>query len=127
VSLFSIIISTKINHEALMPNIFLLEILLELINLFFILARFYKAILFTKLLFDQLPLFNPYKWPLSMIRILAEPWFSFWRKYFPPVRLGAYGFDISGLVAFEFFEFLLKFISLLKFILLNRLENVLTA
>jgi len=125
VSLFSFIIVAKINHEALISSSFLLAILIELVNLVLILSRFYKAILFTKLLFDQLPLVNPYKWPVSMVRVLAKPWFKFWRSYLPSARFGIYGFDISGLIAFEFFEFFLKLLSFLKIILLTRLETIL--
>lgn len=110
--------------ETLHYSIFILETLIEFTNLIYILGRFYKGLIFTKLLFDQLPLFNPYKWPLSMVRILTEPWFQFWRKYFPPARLGGYGFDISGLVAFETFELILKSISFFKFLLLIRLEEI---
>lgn len=126
-SFLPFITSTRINHEAIVSYIFLLEGLIELMNLIYILGRFYKGLMLTKLLFDQLPLFNPYKWPLSMIRVLTEPWFRFWRKYFPPARVAGYGFDISGLIAFESFEFFLKFISFLKFILLIRLEAVITS
>nr|QOU10651.1 photosystem I assembly protein Ycf19 [Poteriospumella lacustris] len=91
----------------------------------YILGKFYRGLLYTKLLFDQLPLFNPYKWPLSIIRILTDPWFRFWRKHFPPARVRGQGFDISGLIAFESLEIFLKFISFLKLLLLIRLQNAL--
>lgn len=110
--------------EGILSAIFILEGLIEFTSLIYIFGRFYKGLIFTKLLFDQLPLFNPYKWPLSMVRILTEPWFRFWRKYFPPARLGGYGFDISGLIAFETFELILKSISFLKLLFLIRLEEL---
>ncbi len=110
--------------KSIFSAIFILEGLVEFTSLIYIFGRFYKGLIFTKLLFDQLPLFNPYKWPLSMVRIITEPWFRFWRKYFPPARLGKHGFDISGLIAFETFELLLKSVSFLKLLLLIRLEKL---
>lgn len=121
----SFIASSKTNSKILISYIFLLEGLIELSNLLYILGKFYKGLLYTKLLFDQLPLFNPYKWPLSMVRVLTDPWFRFWRKNFPPARVGGHGFDISGLIAFESLEIFLKFVSFLKLLLLIRLQNAL--
>jgi hypothetical protein len=52
--------------------------------------------------FEQMPLFNPYIWPLSVIRVYTIPYFMFWFKLIPPLRLGRYTLNISHILGIEF-------------------------
>ena len=125
-TVFTFMLSAKSAQEALISYIFFLEGWVEVLNALYILGRFYKGLLFTKLVFDQLPLFNPYKWPLSIVRILTDPWFRFWRTHFPPARIAGYAFELSGLIAFEVFEIFLKGVSFLKMLLISKLDMTLS-
>jgi hypothetical protein len=67
----------------------------------YIILRIYRIMCYTKVTFDQLPFFNPYQWPLSAIRITTTPYFRFWSKILPTLRLGKYSYDISTIVGLE--------------------------
>jgi len=101
------------------------SLLLDFLSFLYILIKFYRVLCFTKIVFDQLILFNPYYWPLSTLRVSTKVYFAFWRKVLPPGKLGRTGFDISSIVAFEFLSVLLSFISNCKHLVEMELENIL--
>lgn len=79
----------------------LLFILSDFMGLVFTFLKLYRIICFTRLTFDQLPLFNPYKWPLAFVRILTNPYFRFWSKLLPNLKIGRVSYDISGIIGLE--------------------------
>jgi len=82
--------------------ILLLKILGGFAVSFHFYIKFFKVLCFTKLTFDQLVLFNPYRWPLSVIRVLTGFYFKIWHNLLPPVRLGTGSMDLSILMGLEF-------------------------
>jgi hypothetical protein len=74
----------------------------DFMNYLFLLLKTYRLILFTKIVFDQLPLFNPYEWPLSVVRITTRWYFRFWEKMVPTLKFKNGSMDISAPVALEF-------------------------
>lgn len=63
--------------------------------------KLYTLLLYTKITFDQLPLFNPYLWPFSVLRYVTVPYLRIWEKLFPRLRLGPINLDISVIIALE--------------------------
>jgi hypothetical protein len=86
--------------------------------------KLYRILCFTKLTFDQLPLFNPYDWPLSFIRVLTVPYFRFWSRLLPRMKLGGVRFDVSRMVALESLNILFEYSWELRFISLLLLERL---
>lgn len=125
-TLLAYTVRSEIGKKVLLSQVHMLEGLINLMTVLFVIGKFYKGLMFTKLLFDQLPLFNPYNWPLSVIRVLAQPWFNFWRRVLPPARIGNHSFEISSLIAFEAFDIVLHCVSYLKLILFIRLNSTLS-
>ena len=67
----------------------------------YLFLRLFRTFCYSKLMFDWLPMINPYIWPFSMFRILTEPYFRLWSKILPPLRLQNSSLDISGIIALE--------------------------
>lgn len=88
----------------------------------YILLKAYRIICYTKIVFDQLPYFNPYQWPLSIIRKLTNPYFKFWSKILPLLRVGRSPFEISTIISLELLSTLINRISHLKLFLLLQAE-----
>jgi|TARA_B110000977_G_scaffold187855_1_gene255417 hypothetical protein len=65
------------------------------------LLKVYRVLLFSKVTFDQLPLLNPYVWPLSFFRVVTNPYFRFWFKLLPNLRFGRVSYDISTIFGLE--------------------------
>lgn len=86
------------------------------------LLKAYRIICYTKIVFDQLPYFSPYRWPLSIIRKLTDPYFKFWSKLLPLLRIGRSPFDISSIISLEILSTLLNGIFHLKVFLLLEAE-----
>lgn len=84
--------------------------------LFYVLfaVKFYRALCYTNLTLEGLPLINPYVWPSNVLRVYAKPYFQFWKESIPPIRINKRNFDASYLVGIEFFEGILFFITNLR-------------
>lgn len=81
----------------------------DLLACLYTLLKIYRILCFSKITFDQLPLLNPYKWPLAFFRIVTQPYFRFWARLLPTMKLGNSTYDISiilGLEAISCFIFL---------------------
>lgn len=107
-----------------MINIYLAKLLFYFLNLISILfdyiyvfIKVYRLLCFIKITFDQLPYFNPYRWPLSFIRIMTKPYLSFWAKFLPRVRLGYQSYEVSSIVGLEFLASLTRMAFRLRLIL----------
>lgn len=96
------------NQESavIMAQFFLL--LADLIGYIYLLIKVYRILCFSKITFDQLPIINPYKWPLSLIRITTKPYFKFWSKLLPTLKLGKVSYDISAIIGLEMLSCLLS-------------------
>jgi len=76
--------------------------------------KFYRVLCYTTLTVDALPVINPYIWPSSAIRAYTRPYFQFWKKHIPQVRLQKKNFDVSYLIGIEAFEIIVFLISSLQ-------------
>jgi len=78
-----------------------LVLLSDLIACLYTLLKIYRILCFSKITFDQLPLLNPYKWPISFFRVVTRPYFKFWQKLLPSLRLGKVSYDVSTILGLE--------------------------
>lgn len=99
-------------------------ILADLLAFCYIFLKLYRILCFIKLTFDQLPLFNPYYWPLSAIRILTNPYFQFCSKIVPTLRFGRYSYNASVLIALEMLMAFITIVIRLRFFILNHAQNI---
>ncbi len=74
----------------------------DLLAFLYILLKIYKILVFTKIILNQLPLFNPYIWPISLIKKLTKPYFKFCRHTIPRIYVGKRKFDVSMVLGLEF-------------------------
>ena len=75
--------------------------LLNLISYAYILAKFYKVLCYSKMTFEWLPMINPYIWPFSVFHIVTGPYFAFWGRILPNIKLDKSSVEISGIIALE--------------------------
>jgi len=80
---------------------YFLILLSDLIACLYTLLKIYRILCFSKITFDQLPLLNPYKWPISFFRVVTRPYFKFWQKILPSLRLGKVSYDVSTILGLE--------------------------
>ena len=76
-------------------------ILLNVISYLYIFLKFYKILCYSKMTFDWLPMINPYIWPFSFFQLLTGPYFSFWSRILPNLKLEKSSIEISGIIALE--------------------------
>ena len=88
------------NEYATFFSSFLL-ILSDLTACVYTLLKIFRILCFSKVTFDQLPLLNPYKWPLSFFRVATKPYFQFWSRILPSLRLGKVSYDVSTILGLE--------------------------
>lgn len=99
----------------------LLLFLLDILDIIYVFLKTYRVFCFTKLTLDQLPTLNPYVWPISIFRILTNPYFTFWSNILPNIKIGSSSFDISTLVAMEFINRVLNLFLWIKVVFI---ENI---
>ncbi len=103
--------------------------LLNLTSYFYIFLKFYKVLCYSKMTFEWLPMINPYIWPFSVFQVLTGPYFSFWSKVLPSIKLDKSSVEISGIVALEVLNsliyFCVRFTNLLLVILEESEKNTL--
>ena len=75
--------------------------LLNVISYLYIFLKFYKILCYSKMTFDWLPMINPYIWPFSFFQLLTGPYFSFWSRILPNLKLEKSSIEISGIIALE--------------------------
>jgi hypothetical protein len=110
------------NINRIIQNYFLNNIP-YLITITYIFLKFYKVFYFTKVILDQVPIFNSYQWPFSILRIMCKPYSDFWNGLFPKIKVFGTVFDISYLIGLEALNKLSKFLLILKYISLNYVKN----
>lgn len=75
--------------------------LLNLISYFYVFLKFFKVLCYSKLTFEWFPIINPYVWPFSIFQALTGPYFSFWSRVLPSVKLEKSSLEISNIIALE--------------------------
>lgn len=95
--------------------------LLNLTSYIYLFLKFYKVLCYSKMTFEWLPMINPYVWPFSIFQLLTTPYFAFWAKILPSIKLDKSSVEISGIIALEalnsFIYFCVRFTSQLLKIL----------
>jgi hypothetical protein len=51
--------------------------------------------------FEWLPMINPYIWPFSFFHVVTDPYFAFWARILPNIKLDKSSVEISGIIALE--------------------------
>jgi uncharacterized protein YggT (Ycf19 family) len=97
--------------------------LLNFISYLYILLKFYKVLCYSKMTFEWLPMVNPYVWPFSLFHVLTSPYFAFWSKILPSIKLDKSSVEISGIIALEALNSLIYFCVRFTNILLVILEE----
>ena len=59
--------------------------------------------------FDWMPMINPYIWPFSFFQLMTGPYFAFWSKILPNLKLEKSSIEISGIVGLEALNALIYF------------------
>ena len=117
------IIITEIKIEMINTLISFFTFFSDILGYLYVLLKIFRLLCYTKITFDQLPLFNPYMWPLSSIRVLTQPYFKFWAKLLPPLKIGKGSYDISVILGLEFLSTILYMFSTLRLTILTDLEK----
>ena len=94
--------------ETIQVTAYFLILFSDVIAFFYTVLKIYRILCFSKITFDQLPLLNPYKWPLSIFRVAANPYFKFWQNRIPQLKLGKFSYDISVILALELLSILIS-------------------
>lgn len=80
---------------------YLFVLLSDLMACLYTLLKIFRILCFSKITFDQLPLLNPYKWPISFFRVVTKPYFQFWAKLLPTLKVGKVSYDVSTILGLE--------------------------
>ena len=97
--------------------------LLNLISYAYILAKFYKVLCYSRMTFDWLPMINPYIWPFSVFHIVTDPYFAFWARVLPNIKLDKSSLEISGIIALESLNSLIYVFIRVKTVLIEYLDR----
>ena len=76
-------------------------LLSDVIAYIYTLLKIFRILCFSKITLDQLPLVNPYKWPLSFFRVVTQPYFRVWQKLLPSLKFGKVSYDVSTILGLE--------------------------
>ena len=106
---------------------YLLILMADLIAYSYTLLKIFKVLCFTKITFDQLPLLNPYKWPLSIFRVITKPYFQFWSRLLPSLKLGKVSYDVSTILGLEAISCLISFSVHLRVAAFLEAQNILSS
>ena len=105
---------TIINNIKIINPIYTYYIIHNLIKIAYHFISFYKVIYFTKAVFEQLPIFNAYTWPYSIIRIICSPYAKIWTKLFPKIKINNTLLDVSFFIGYAVLNKLEHFLKMLK-------------
>jgi uncharacterized protein YggT (Ycf19 family) len=123
-------VQNPISSNFFFQNILIVQIihyvcifLVNFISYFYLIIKAFKVICYSKMTIEWLPMINPYKWPFSIIYSLTEPYFNFWSKIFPNLRLQNSSLEISGIIGLEVLNSLIYFCIRIIQVLLLTLED----
>ena len=97
--------------------------LVNFISYLYILVKFYKVLCYSKMTFEWLPMINPYVWPFSVFHIVTGPYFAFWARILPSIKLDKSSVEISGIIALESLNSLIYFCVRLTSLLIDFLDE----
>lgn len=97
--------------------------LVNFISYLYILVKFYKVLCYSKMTFEWLPMINPYVWPFSVFHIVTGPYFAFWARILPSIKLDKSSVEISGIIALESLNSLIYFCVRLTSMLIDFLDE----
>ena len=97
--------------------------LVNFISYLYILVKFYKVLCYSKMTFEWLPMINPYVWPFSVFHIVTGPYFAFWARILPSIKLDKSSVEISGIIALESLNSLIYFCVRLTSLLIDVLDE----
>lgn len=100
----------RLAMKILVTSLTLVEILAALI-------RFYQALLYTRYLYDQFILFNPYEWPSSILHNITYPYLKFWEKRIPRFYLNNVLIDVNTMIGTEFLGFVIEILLILSYLI----------
>jgi hypothetical protein len=95
------------NIYDLLP-IYTLMITLKIYEWVIVFLRLYKLLIQTKLLFDLLPLFNPYYWPLSIVYDLTRFYIQALEDLIPRIRIFGITVDLTMTIGIELLSILIE-------------------
>lgn len=84
-------------------------LLINIVSYLYILLKFYKVLCYSRMTFDWMPMINPYIWPFSFFQLMTGPYFAFWSKILPNLKLEKSSIEISGIVGLEALNALIYF------------------
>ena len=98
-------------------------LLINVVSYLYILLKFYKVLCYSRMTFDWMPMINPYIWPFSFFQLMTGPYFTFWSKVLPNLKLEKSSIEISGIVGLEALNALIYFCVRFTNILIVLLEE----
>ena len=98
-------------------------LLINIVSYLYILLKFYKVLCYSRMTFDWMPMINPYIWPFSFFQLMTGPYFAFWSKILPNLKLEKSSIEISGIVGLEALNALIYFCVRFTNILIVLLEE----
>ena len=98
-------------------------LLINVVSYLYILLKFYKVLCYSRMTFDWMPMINPYIWPFSFFQLMTGPYFAFWSKILPNLKLEKSSIEISGIVGLEALNALIYFCVRFTNILIVLLEQ----
>jgi len=76
--------------------------------------KLYRTIYYTRVLLEFLPLYNGYKWPVSLIYFLTNPISRFYEICLPQIYIPIIPIDPTLYLTIEIFNVLIDFIDDIK-------------
>ena len=99
-----------LNDPIMISSSYLLGILfINFISYVYVIVKFFKILCYSKLTFEWLPLLNPYEWPFCVFYEATRPYFKFWARLIPPIKLQDSSFEISAIISLEVLNAFLYF------------------
>lgn len=97
--------------------------MLILINTPIVWLKFFRFLCLVKLIFDLLPLFNPYTQPLALVNFITRKYFKFWSRIVPGIYFGQFKYELYPIIAFEVLNEIIKILETLRDILIQNIVS----
>ncbi len=104
--------------------LFLLNFIANIFDYLYVFLKIYRILCFAKITFDQLPICNPYKWPIAFIRVVTRPYLSIWHKFLPNLRIGNMTHEVSSIIAVEFLSSIVRFSFYIRIFLYSQIDSL---
>lgn len=76
--------------------------------------KIYRVLFYLRIFLEVLPLYNGYKWPISLIYFLTNPISKFYKICFPSMFFSLFPIDPTIFLTVEIFEVFIDFIDDIK-------------